>query len=121
MATTTVVTLDLSPVVIHLKITRRDSFTYGFILKQNGSEIDLTGSTFVHAVNPVEDGSGSDLFSIAQSNVPTTNGLVQFTPSIANLTGTAGDYFHDVQWTNASADVRTVISGKFTLGKDIAD
>ena len=112
--------LNLAPVPVNLCITRRDSFPFGFVLEQDGSGIDLTGTSFLLTVNPDADGSGADLFAIAESNVLTTDGVVQFTPSVVNLTQTPAVYYYDVQWTDG-AEVRTVVNGTFTIGDDISD
>lgn len=116
----TAVELDLSPVPINISITRRDSFPFGFVLQQDGAPIDLSGTTFKLAVNPAADGSGIDLFEIAQSNTPGDDGVVEFTPSIADLTQDPATYFYDVQWTD-TGEVRTLVNGTFTIGADIAD
>ena len=116
-----ILTLDLSPVVINICITRRDSFVYGFLLEDANGPIDLTGSSFLHTVDTQADGEGSELFSIAEFNTLDTTGLVQFLPSVANLTQTPATYFHDVQWTNAASRIRTVINGSYAIGDDISD
>jgi hypothetical protein len=120
-ATKTVTIFDLTPEVIDLCITRRDSFTFGFIFEDDSGPIDFTGDAFLLTVNPAADGSGGDLFAIAQSNTLDATGLVQFLPSIVNLTQAAGAYFYDVQWTASGGDVRTLVKGGFRIDPDISD
>ena len=119
-ATRVVLTLDLSPVPINICIARRDSFVYGFLVEDADGTIDFTGSTFLHATNPAVDGSGVDLFEIAEFNTPDATGLVQFKPSVADLTQVPASYFHDIQWTDAAGNVRTIIAGTYEIGPDIA-
>ena len=121
VATPTVFILDLDPVIINICITRRDSFVYGFLLEDANGPIDLSGGSFLHTVNPAADGSGGDLFAIVEFNTLDTTGLVQFLPSVANLTQTPAKYFHDIQWTNPATRIRTVIKGSYTIGDDISD
>ena len=118
----TALVLDLSPIPIDVCITRRDSFTYGVIFEDANGPIDFTGDSFLHTVNPQDDGGGTDVFAIANNNTLDATGLVTFSPSIADLTENPGDFFHDMQWTRASnGDVRTMGKGKYTIGKDISD
>ncbi len=119
-ATPTVLLLDLSPVVINICITRRDSFVYGFLLEDADGPIDLTGSTFLHTVNPQADGGGTDLFALPAFNTLDATGLVQFLPSVVDLTVAVAKYFHDIEWTNAASRVRTVIKGFYDIGDDIS-
>jgi hypothetical protein len=119
-ATPVVLLLDLFPVIVDICITRRDSFVYGFLLEDADGPIDLTGGSFLHAVNPQDDGGGVDLFELPDFNTLDATGLVQFLPSVVDLTQVPAKYFHDIQWTNAASRVRTVIKGSYTIGKDIS-
>lgn len=120
-ATPKILLLDLDPVIVNICITRRDSFVYGFILEDEDGPIDFTGSSFLHTVNPAADGSGADLFAAPENNTLDATGLIQFLPSIVDLTQPPAIYFHDIQWTKPTAEVRTVIKGSYTIGQDISD
>lgn len=116
-----VLLLDLFPVTVNICISRRDSFVYGFLLEDANGPINLTGSSFLHTVNPAADGSGADLFAKAEFNTLDATGLVQFLPSVVDLTQPPAIYFHDIQWTDAASRVRTVIKGTYEIGPDISD
>ncbi len=110
---------NLSPVPVNLCISRRDSFPFGFTLSQSGSPINLTSSTFLFTVDTAADGSGTQLFQISNSNALTTDGVITFTPSVVDLTQNPQTSFYDIQWTDPSANVRTVIKGSFRFDPDI--
>jgi len=122
-AATAAVVADFQPVAVDLCFTREDSFPFTFTLEQPaGTPIDLTGSTFLLTVATAPggvEGGGLELFSVAHSNTPGVSGVVEFTPSQANMDEAEADYFFDVQWTDASANVRTVIAGGFAMGPQV--
>lgn len=120
-ASTVIVLLDLAPVNSTIRITRRDSFPFGYFIEDDDGPIDFTGDAMLLTVNPAVDGSGSDVFAIANSNTLDATGLIEFTPSIANLTTPAASLFFDIQWTTAGGDVRTIIAGAFIVCEDISD
>jgi hypothetical protein len=121
-STATVVLLDLAPIAGEVRITRRDQFPFGWFIEDANGPIDFTGDDMLLTVNPAADGSGSDLFAIAEFNTLDATGLVRFRPAIADLTQAPATYFFDVQWTQASSsDVRTIIKGDFIICDDISD
>ncbi|HUT76453.1 MAG TPA: hypothetical protein VM285_02140 [Polyangia bacterium] len=113
------VVVDLSPVCINLKLTRRDSFPISFTLTQIGAPVDVTGSSFLFTVNTAEDGSGTELFQKTNTNTPDTTGVATFEPTTTDLNQTPSEYFYDVQWTDAAASVRTVVLGTLEIVADI--
>ena len=115
----TPIDFNLSPVPVNLCMTRRDSFPFGFVLSQGGAVIDLTGGSFAFNVNAAPDGSGSAIFAIANSNTLAADGIVTFTPSVLNTTQVVGTYFYEVAWTDATANIRTVINGTFRIDPEV--
>lgn len=113
--------LNLGPVAIDIQITRRDSFPFGFILTQNGTPIDLTGSSAILTVNPSPTGSQPDLFAVPNINTPDATGVFTFQPTVLDLTQSPGDYRWDSQWTDALGDPRTYASGLFRILPDISE
>ena len=122
MATTaTVKLLKLGPDTFNVEVTRRDSFTFGWNFEDDDGPVDFLGDAFQLTVNAQSDGGGSAIFAIANSNTPdATSGLVEFTPSIVNLTQTPAKYFYDLQWDEAGGDVRTILKGTFEILEDIS-
>lgn len=121
-STKTATVTDLQPQLINLCFTREDSFPFTFNLQQGGSAIDLTGSSFLLTVHdsPDADAGGSQQFQISESNTPDTTGDVTFTPTQANMDLAQGTYFYEVEWTDSLSNVRTVISGEFIIGPQLA-
>lgn len=116
-STQTVTAADFTPQVINLCFTQEDAFPFQFTLLQDGSAIDLTGSTFLLTVDPEEfpSGSGGNLFQLSENNTPGVSGIVEFLPTQVNMDQTPSTYFYDIQWTDASGNVRTVIRGEFQI------
>ena len=110
---------DFRPICVNLRFTRKDSFPYQFTLTQSGVAIDLTGSTFLLTVNTTADGSGTELFQVAENNTPGVAGIVEFLPSVLNHTQVVGEYYYDVQWTDTSANVRTVANGAYEFAEEV--
>ena len=112
------VTLDLTPTPINLAFTQEDTFPFTFTMVDSaGAAINITGSSFVLTVDsePYPASGAGVVFSVTESNTPGADGVVEFTPSSANLDQTPSTYFYDVQWTDGSSNVRTIIAGEFLI------
>lgn len=115
--------LDISPAEIDVEVTRRDSTPFSFTLQdEDGTAIDITSYTsFTLTVDPSEEPSDAtaNLFQITAAFPAPTSGVITFSPTILNNTQDPGDYFFDVEQIDASANVRTIIKGKYTILPDI--
>lgn len=116
-------TLNLCPIEINLCFTRADSLPFTFTLTDSvsGAAIDITGGSFLLTVNtdPEPTDASDQVFQLTGVITDGPNGVVEFTPSAANLDQTPGVLFYDVQWTDASSNVRTVIKGEIEIRQDI--
>lgn len=113
------ITLDLGPANIRICVTRQDSKTFGWTLLDQGAPVDLTGATLQLIVNTTEDGGGTELFDISQSNVLDATGLFTFKPSTVDLDQTPGTYFHQIKWDDGAGEILTIAAGEFVIGPDI--
>jgi len=108
----------------NLPIERKRGDTYRIRItftQSDGSPLDLTNSTLKMTVSPIAapDESHDALFEIAGSIVaPATDGVADF-----ELTGTqadnVGDFYYDVEMTDVSGSVRTILEGPFVMTQDI--
>jgi hypothetical protein len=116
-------TLDISPAEVDVEVTRRDSTPFSFTLQdEDGVAINITGYTsFTLTVDPSDEPSDalSNLFQLTAAFTSPASGTIVFSPSIANHTQDPGDYFFDVEQIDGSANVRTIIKGKYTILADI--
>jgi hypothetical protein len=115
-------TLNVCPAAVDVCITRGDSTPISFTLvDEAGAAIDNTGSTYLLTVDPSDEPADAleNLFQLAQSNTPGSDGVVTFSPSTVDTDQTPDEYFFDVQQTDVGGNLRTVIKGKFTIQQDI--
>jgi hypothetical protein len=101
---------------------RGDTFPFRLTLTANDLPIDITGSTFLFTVNSLSDPPdiSTQIFQIAGVIVGApANGVVEFTPTTLNADQVPADYYFDVQWTNATLAIRTILKGTWTVEQDI--
>jgi len=119
-STVAAVDVDLRGVEINLCFKRADAFTFGFLLQQGGSAIDVTGYTFAFAVSTSPDGQATPspiLFTLAASNTPGASGIVTFLPTTNQMDQAPGSYFYDLQWTTPGGEV--LAYGSFQIDLDV--
>lgn len=114
-------TLDLSARRLDLIWNRKDTRAYQLILEDEDGELyDFTGTTVVQTVNPMSDGSGSDLFTLSPVNTLANDGVLQFRPSAGNNDRAPGVYYHDIEWT-FGGNVWTLFKGLWTIKEHISN
>ena len=116
-------TLNLCPSSVDLCFTRADTVPFTFTLvDEDGSPIDITGSTFILTVDPEPDpvDASANLFTVPGVITDGPGGVVQFTPSSVDLDQTPDTYFYDVEWTDAGSNIRTIVNGEFEIRQDIS-
>lgn len=85
-----------------------------------GTAINLTGYTFAMTIDPSPspvDASGN-IYSVSGTITDAASGLVEFAPS-AVQTDIVGQYFYDIQMTDAAGRLRTIQSGTYNFTQDI--
>ncbi len=96
---------------------RGDSDAKGFIIE----DVDITGFTFKLTVdsrkNP--DDVTTQQFSLAGSITDGPNGAVSFTPTTTDTDITPGVYYYDIQQTDLSAAIKTLIKGRALIEQDL--
>jgi hypothetical protein len=106
------------------RITRRRGDTYPVqitITDSAGDPVDITGASFVLTVNAVEDPDtpGTEEFDLTGAIVaPATDGVVEFTPTAGDV-DLVGRFFYDVQMTDVSGHIRTILAGVWDFVQDI--
>jgi len=102
---------------------RGDSYPITLILRDAATKalINLTGATLKMTVDTLANppDASTKLFEVVGVLTATpTDGKAMFTPTVEN-TGTIGDYYYDVQLTDAEGNIRTVAKSTFKITMDI--
>lgn len=115
--------LDISPVEIDVKVTRRDSTPFSFTLQDEDSNaINITGYTsFTLTVDPSEEPADAtaNLFQLAGAFPTPLTGVITFSPTTSDHDVAPSEYYFDVEQVDGASDVRTIIKGKYTVLPDI--
>lgn len=121
-STQTETTVDLQPQIINLCFTRENAFPFTLTLNdQNGTPIDITGSSAILTVSSSEAGGiANQIFQLTGVITSPLLGQIIFTPTSVQM-DIEGEFSYDVLWTNAASDQRTPIRGTFTVGPRISD
>ena len=101
---------------------RGDSDAKGFIIQDSvGVAIDITGFSFKLTVSSDRDPTDqvNEQFTIVGVIGVAVNGTVSFAPTIANTDITPGIYFYDVEQTDVTGKIKTVIKGRAKIIQDI--
>ena len=99
----------------------RNPYVIQVVDKKTGEPIDITGFTFLLAVDPSNEPSNSSNNIMQMDGVITDaiGGTVKFTPTVEEANN-FGDFFYDIQMTDAGSLPRTIEHGKFILKQDIS-
>jgi len=101
---------------------RGDSDAKGFIIQDSlGVAIDITGFTFKLTVSLDKDPTDqvNEQFSITGIITLATAGTVSFAPTTTDTDITPGIYFYDIEQTDVSGAIKTVIKGRVRIIQDI--
>lgn len=101
-------TVDLTPQVVNLKLTRGDSWTLPFEFE----DTDLTGYTFAAQIRKSADDSSAVSLTIAETDL--TVGKFEVGQEAASLSG-----YWDLQLTSPGGLPRTYAKGWVEVEKDI--
>lgn len=101
---------------------RGDSDAKGFIIQDaNGVAIDITGFSFKLTVSSDRDPTDqvNEQFTIVGVIGVAADGTVSFAPTITDTDITPGVYFYDIEQTDVSSRIKTVIKGRVKIIQDI--
>lgn len=101
---------------------RGDSDAKGFIIQDSaGVVVDITGFTFKLTVNSEKDPTTTvnQQFTVVGAIVDAALGKVAFSPSITDTDIAPDTYFYDIEQTDGSGKISTVIIGKCVIVQDI--
>ncbi len=112
------------PVVVCLCRKRGDSFADEFVLFTDAAKttpLVITGFSFILTVDPSEApaDASSNLFAITGTITDATNGKVEFAPTAGQTDVTPKLYFYDIQMTDGSGAIRTIVVGDYDITQDI--
>lgn len=107
-----------------VNITRKRGDNYPFqwtLTDSSGTAVDITGYSFTMVADPASDptDSSDNVLSLTGTLSDPTNGVFLFSPTTEEMNITPGTYFYEVQMIDASANVRTIVEGQFTIEQDI--
>ena len=103
---------------------RGDSYPIEITIK-DGDEvaIDITGYSFLMTVDSKKDppaGDATKIFEVVGVlDADPTTGKVSFTPSASDTDISKATYYYDIQMTDASSNIRTIVKNKFKIVQDI--
>ena len=104
-------------------ITRKrgDTFNESWTVKNKSAVLDITGFSFKLTVDtnktPVDE--STKVFQVAGDIPVGTDGVVTFTISTDNADITPATYFYDIQMTDTSSKITTLVSGTWNVEQDI--
>jgi hypothetical protein len=101
---------------------RGDSDAKGFIIQDSaGVAVDITGFSFKLTVNLDKDPPDqvNEQFSIVGIIGIATDGAVSFAPTTSDTDIDPGIYFYDIEQTDVSSAIKTVIKGRARIIQDI--
>ncbi len=101
---------------------RGDSDAKGFVVQDSdGVAIDITGFTFKLTVNSEKDPTDqvNEQFTITGTLTAPTTGEVAFAPTTTDTDIVPATYFYDIEQTDGSGAIKTLIIGKALIVQDI--
>ena len=122
MAGTTVAKLlDLGPIPVNICFSRGDTKRFTFTLSISGSPVDLTGASALLTVDtsPSPADAVNNLFVLTGVIAAPLSGVIEFQMSAVQADQTPSKYFFDVQLTDGSGDIQTIIKGDYIFAQDI--
>jgi hypothetical protein len=103
-----------------IKRYRGDTRRLGVKVKRDGLAYDITSCTFKLTVNEVENPTTSDTPKFTSNGVITSaaNGELYF-PISAQNADLVGDFYFDIEMTDANTEKSTIRKGSITFEQDI--
>ncbi len=101
---------------------RGDSDAKGFVVQDSaGAAIDISGFSFKLTVNSEKDPTDqvNEQFTVAGVIGSGPAGTVSFAPTTVNTDITPGIYYYDIEQTDGSSRIKTIIKGKCRIVQDI--
>lgn len=105
---------DYAAVLYNTAVTQGDTFTEDLTFESAGTAINLTGYTFASQLRRTYPGA-----VVAEFGMTVSGSTVTRTLAPAVTSGLSDTYVQDVQWTDPSGRVRTLLSGNFTVGPKV--
>ncbi len=101
---------------------RGDSDAKGFAVQTSaGLAVNIAGFTFRLTVNTDKNPApGTELFTVVGVITDASEGKVGFAPSAVDTDQTPGKYFYDVEQTDGSGAISTIIKGACEIIQDIS-
>ncbi len=104
---------------------RGDTAPFTVTITDGSSAINVTGYDFKLSVDPAPDPADAtaNLFSLTVGDGITlsdpTNGVITVTLSTARADQEPNVYFYDLQWTDGTGFIRTIMQGQWEVQQDV--
>lgn len=100
---------------------RGDTYPIRVEVKEDGEPLDIAGSTFKLTVhdkrNPVAEPAEFELTGVIVP--PSSDGVVEFSPTALQADGTPDTYYYDVEMTTSGGAILTLGKAKYTVIQDV--
>lgn len=87
------------------------------VVDSAGAAVNVTGNTFVLTVN--SDNNPTDLltqmFQVTATLENALTGLIYFLITGPNAATAVGNYYYDIQWTDANGETETLEKGEYVI------
>ena len=111
-----------TPTTINYCRSRGDTFAIQIAIENSaGGPIDISGFSFLLTVDPSSEPADAlgNIYQLTGVIDDAPNGLVSFAPDPTEAMSAPGDYFYDIQQTDAGSLVRTIAKGDWQILQDI--
>lgn len=100
---------------------RGDTAPDRFAIISDGVAANITGSTFELTVDSLKDplNTATQLYSLVGTITNGAAGYLEFAPNSTQANQTPGRYYYDVQMTDGTGAIRTVVKGAYKYAQDI--
>lgn len=107
---------------IDLERYRGDTVPDSFTIKDStGTVVNITGYSFLMTVNSDKNPADAtnEIYQLTGSITDAPNGVVEFEPSAVQADQPPGTLYYDIQMTDASSKISTIVKGKLKYLQDI--
>lgn len=111
-----------TPTPIDYCRARGDTFAIQIKIENSaGGAIDIAGFSFLLTVDPSDEplDDVNNVYQLTGTIDDAPNGLVSFAPSVGEAAAAPGDFFYDIQQTDAGSLIRTIAKGEWQILQDI--
>ena len=116
--------LNICPFEVDVCISRGDTTAFQFTIRSGTPPVadDITGFSYLLTVDLDQDPTDAtnNLFQLTGTITDALNGVVEFSMSTSQADQLPNIYFFDVQQTDGTGAIRTVVIGQYEFRQDIS-